>query len=402
MLSNINLNLATKRTLIIVSIAVLLAGLILSLLDGSDRWLAGWLAYTLLLSLSALILLWASKGLKTSSLASKIALGAFLLRLGAGVALIILLPVAGHQTSEVSLAGYVFKDAHIRDVQAWRLASSSGSLLSAFSGSFSGDQYGGMLAISAAVYRYLSPDSHRPALILIMTALAASVGVLFLWKATKMWMNESVANLAGIIFAFYPESILLGGSQMREAFIISSAAIAFYGLQQMHQERNQGWVWIGLALLVLLFFHPPTALAVFIVLFGLWLLRQKGGLSWKPVAIFSIILILALVIVISVWSSLPSLEGTNPVNYILHLVSQQLQFPVLPTRAGIGLDPKIIPPGGGAIVAGCGRILRTHPACSSRSHLRPGSPDLGRHQCATCSGMVCSGTLAVVRPVCQL
>jgi hypothetical protein len=341
MLSNINLNLPAKRTLIIVATAVLLAGLILSLLDGSNRWLAGWLAYTLLLSASALILLWASIGLETSSLASKIALGAFLLRLGAGVALIILLPEAGHQTSEVSLAGYVFKDAHIRDVQAWRLASSSGSLLSAFSGSFSGDQYGGMLAISAAVYRYLSPDSHRPALILITTALAASVGVLFLWKATKIWKNDTVANLAGIIFAFYPESILLGGSQMREAFIISSAAIAFYGLQQMHQERNQSWVWIGLALLVLLFFHPPTALAVFIVLFGLWLLRQKGSLSWKPVAIFSIILILALVIVISVWSSLPSLEGTNPVNIFFTWLANNFNFQSYQLERGSGWIQKL-------------------------------------------------------------
>ena len=326
MLSNINLKLATQRALIIVAAAVLLAGLILALLDGSNQWLAGWIAYTLLLSLSALVLLWVNKGLNASPLVSKIALGAFVLRLGAGVALITLLPVAGHQTSEVSLAGYVFKDALVRDMQAWRLASSSGSLLSAFSGSFSGDQYGGMLAISAAVYRYISPDSHRPALILILTALAASVGVLFLWKATQDWLNEKVANLAAIIFAFYPESILLGSSQMREAFVISSAAIAFYGLQQVHRERKQGWGWIGLALLVLLFFHPPSALATFVILFGLWLLGRTGSFSWKPVVIFSGILILALLVVISVWSSLPSLEGTNPANIFFTWLANNFNF----------------------------------------------------------------------------
>jgi hypothetical protein len=326
MLSNLNLKLATKRTSIIIAGAVLLAGLILSLLDGSSRWLAGWIAYTLLLSLSALILLWAHKGLKASSLATKIALGTFLLRLGAGAALIILLPVAGHQTSEVSQAGYVFKDALIRDTQAWRLASSSGSLLSPFSDSYSGDQYGGMLAISAAIYRYISPDSHRPALILILTALAASVGVFFLWKATRDWLNEKVANLAAIIFAFYPESLLLGSSQMREAFVISSVAVAFYGLQQVRRERKHGWAWIGLALLVLLFFHPPSALTTFIILFGLWLLERKGRLSWKPVALFSGILILALVVVISVWSSLPSLEGTNPANIFFTWLTNNFNF----------------------------------------------------------------------------
>jgi hypothetical protein len=326
MLSHFNLRLATHRSLKISAATVLLAGLVLSLLDGSKHWLAGWIDYTLLLGLSAVVLLRVNKGLRVSSLASKTALGAFLLRLSAGVALMLLLPVAGHQTSEVSLAGYVFKDALIRDMQAWRLASSPDTLLSAFSGSFSGDQYGGMLAISAAIYRYLSPDSHRPALILILTALAASVGVLFLWKAAQDWLNVKVANLAAIIFAFYPESLLLGSSQMREAFVISSAALAFYGLQQLRQQRKPGWVWIGLALLVLLFFHPPTALTTFIILFGLWLLQHKGNLSWKPVAIFSAILILALVIVFSVWSSLPSLEGTNPANILFTWLENNFNF----------------------------------------------------------------------------
>ncbi|MFO7624703.1 MAG: hypothetical protein R6V73_10155, partial [Anaerolineales bacterium] len=115
MLSDPNIKLAPKRTLIIAAVAVLLAGLILSALDSSSQLLTGWIAYTLLLCLAAVVMLWANKGLQVSSLVSKIALSAFILRLGAGVALIILLPVAGHQTSEVSLAGYVFKDALIRD-----------------------------------------------------------------------------------------------------------------------------------------------------------------------------------------------------------------------------------------------------------------------------------------------
>jgi hypothetical protein len=326
MLSKPKRSLATQRTHALVAVAILLSGLLLSVLDGSSRWLQGWIDYTLLLSASALVLLWVNKGLKASPLASRTALGAFLLRVVAGVALIHLLPVAGHQTSEVSQAGYVFKDALVRDMQAWRLASSPDSLTTAFSGSYSGDQYGGMLATSAAIYRYISPDSHRTALIIILTALAASMGVLFLWKAAQEWLNVKVANLAAIIFAFYPESLLLGSSQMREAFVISSVAAAFYGLQQVRQERKQGWAWIGLALLVLLFFHPPTALTTFVILFGLWLLEHKGSLSWKPTALFLGILILALVVVVSIWSSLPSLEGTNPANIFFNWLSNNFNF----------------------------------------------------------------------------
>ena len=341
MLSKLNLNLSPRRNSFVIAGAILLAGLGLSLLDRSSDWLAGWIAYSLLLTLAAFALLYAQKGLKTSSLASKTALGAFLLRLGVGVALILLLPVAGHQTSEVSLAGYVFKDAQIRDMQAWRLASSSDSLLNAFSGSYSGDQYGGMLAISAAIYRYLSPDSQRTALILILTALATGLGVLFVWKASHSWFDEKVASLAALIFAFYPESVLLGSSQMREAFVISSAALAFYGLLQITRERKVGWAWIGLALLVLLFFHPPSALTTFLVLFGLWLLERRSRLSWKTVAIFAGILILALVVIISVWSSLPSLEGSNPVNIFFTWLGNNFSFQSHQLERGSGWIQKL-------------------------------------------------------------
>lgn len=341
MLSIHHINLSQKRNSLIVTGAVLLAALVLSLLDGSSGWLAGWIAYSLLLTLSAFALLYVHRGLKTSALASKTAIGAFLLRLGAGVTLILLLPAAGHQTSEVSLAGYVFKDAQIRDMQAWRLASSTDSLLTAFSGSYSGDQYGGMLAISAAIYRYLSPDSHRAALILILTALATGLGVLFLWKATHDWLNEKVANLAAVIFAFYPESILLGSSQMREAFVISSAALAFYGLLQITRERKRGWVGIGVALLILLFFHPPSALTSFVVLFGLWLLEKRSRFSWKTVGLFSGILILALVIVIAVWSSLPSLEGSNLLNIFFTWLGNNFSFQSHQLERGSGWIQKL-------------------------------------------------------------
>lgn len=341
MLEKLNNNLSPKWSSFVVAGAVLLAGLCLSLLDKSSNWLAGWIAYSILLTFAAFTLLYAQRGLKTSSPASKTALGAFLIRSGVGVALILLLPVAGHQTSEVSLAGYVFKDAQIRDMQAWRLASSPDSLLSAFSGAYSGDQYGGMLAISAAIYRYLSPDSHRTALVLILTALASGLGVLFLWKATQAWFNEKVANLAALIFAFYPESILLGSSQMREAFVISSVALAFFGLLRVTHDRKDGWAWLGLALLSLLVFHPPSALTTFVVLFGLWLLERRARLPWKTVGLFVGIVILALVIVTSVWSSLPSLEGSNPVNIFFTWLGNNFSFQSHQLERGSGWIQKL-------------------------------------------------------------
>jgi hypothetical protein len=326
MLSTSPIKPATKSKIGILAAAVFLAALLLALADGSRSWLTGWLAYGLLLGISALVLLGVNQVLKASPAALKLAVVAFLLRLVIGIALILLLPVAGHQTSDVSLAGYVFKDAQVRDTQAWRLASSSQPLSNAFSGAYSGDQYGGMLAVSAALYRYISPDAHRPMLIILFTAMASSVGVLFLWKAANTWLNEKTAYLATAIFAFYPESVLLGSSQMREGLIISGVAVAFYGLQQITTQKRSGWVWLGLSLLGLLIFHPPSALATFVVIFGLWIFERDQRLSWKQVGIFSSILILALLVVFSVWSSLPSLEGTNPFNIFFTWLGNNFNF----------------------------------------------------------------------------
>jgi hypothetical protein len=308
------------------SISVALFGLSLALIDGNRIWWSGWAAYSLLLALTAIVLLITHLLLKTGLGALKIAIAAFFLRLAVGLALILLLPNAGHQNSEVSLAGYVFKDAHIRDTQAWRLASSSQPLANAFSGAYSGDQYGGLLATSAGLYRYLSPDAHRPLLIVILAAMISAVGVLFLWKAAKAWFNENIATLATLIFAFYPESVLLGSSQMREAFIISGTAVAFYGLQQVVRESRAGWAWLSLSFLILLFFHPPTALTTFIVMAGLWVFERKRRLSWKQLGVFAGVLLLALLVVFSVWSNLPSLEDANPLNFFFTWLGNNFNF----------------------------------------------------------------------------
>jgi hypothetical protein len=326
MLSTSQLNPTWKLKLGALSIGVIVAGLTLSLIDGSGSWWAGWAAYSLLLGLSAILLFGINQVIKASPAAMRLAISAFLVRLTVGLALILLLPVAGHQTSEVSLAGYLFKDAQIRDTQAWRLASSSQPLTNAFSGAYSGDQYGGLLATSAGLYRYLSPDAHRPLLVVILTGLASAVGVLFFWKAAISWINEKVATLAALIFTFYPESVLLGSSQMREAFIISGTALAFYGLQQVSADRRVGWAWLGLAFLVLLFFHPPTALTTFIVLSGLWILQRNRRLSWKQLGIFASITLLAFLVVFSVWSNLPSMEGTNPLNFFFTWLGNNFNF----------------------------------------------------------------------------
>ncbi len=145
-------------------------------------------------------------------------------------------------------------DAYNRDQEAWDLASSDTPLWSAFRGEYTSDQYGGLLALSAAVYRYLSPQTHRPLLVLTLAATASALGVFFLWRAARDWFGDGVALAAGWIFAVYPEAVLLGSSQMREPFILGGIAMAFYGMARIQSGRIRRPGWLVLAT-VILFTH---------------------------------------------------------------------------------------------------------------------------------------------------
>src|ERR1044071_5301467 len=180
----------TNDFLLIILSSLLLGGLFASIENGV--WWLGLLSFSFLVLLSVILLKTAyhwSGGKRT--LGYIIAL-AFLLRLAVGVTLHVALPIYGHD-DEDDRAGYVFTDAHNRDNQAWALATSDAPLLNAFSEKYASDQYGGLLAFNALIYRYLSPDAQRPLMLILFSAFFAALGLPFLWKAVSQVFGENVA-----------------------------------------------------------------------------------------------------------------------------------------------------------------------------------------------------------------
>jgi hypothetical protein len=290
-------------------------GALLAALDGAGRFLNGWIAYSLVSALAFGLLL-AAVRLSGASRAGKAAWTAFILRLAVGVFLFLILPAAGYPDNRATQAGYPFDDAFVRDQQAWKLAVSDTPLVSAFSGSFEGDQYGGMLALSAGVYRYLSPDVHRPVLIIILAAAAGASGVFFVWKAAEVWFGSVVAGMAAWIFALYPESILLGSSHMREPFIITAVAVGLYSITVGRENRGGSYLWLLFSVFILLLFQPSVALFTSLIVFGLWFFDSKHKFSWKQAAGYALILTVSAGILITVWSNLPSLSETQTSNVL--------------------------------------------------------------------------------------
>jgi hypothetical protein len=249
-----------------------------------------------------------------------ITLFAFLLRFGLGVAASSLLPRVGYE-SKPQQAGYLFFDAYRRDSQAWDLAQSSKPLLRAFDDKFSSDQYGGLLWMSAFIYRYLSAGSHQPLLVVLLAALMGSLGVIFVFLTARRLTGERsrIPTLSALIFAFYPEAILLGASQMREPFLMTFIAMAFYGLTEWQATRKKSpWVWISIALAGMLFISPGFVVVTLVALAGWYYFSGSAAgtsverkIPWQVVAGALGLLILALLVVAASWESLVAAKGSG-------------------------------------------------------------------------------------------
>jgi hypothetical protein len=191
---------------------------------------------------------------------------AVLLRLAVGVFWYRTLPVWGHG-SPAEKGGYVMIDASERDKSAWKLARSSQPLWSAIGNNRLSDQYGGFLFISASVYRYLGSSTHQPLLIVVLAAAFSSLAVLFTWAFARRAWGEPAAKLSAWGLALYPEAVLLGSSQMREAFTITLTVAAFYGfMRYIHNRSTANLAWLGLPVLLYVPFSPPFAALLVILL----------------------------------------------------------------------------------------------------------------------------------------
>ena len=172
---------------------------------------------------------------------------AFMLRILLGIFLTWALPRFGY-AEQVQQAGYYYADAFTRDGQAWHLAGSGLSLWRVFNREFMSDQYGGLLFLSGLIYRLFSPDAHRPYLMILMSAGASALGIPFLISAIQKKFSNQTALIAGWIVCLFPDSLLLGASQMREPYLISLFAVSFWAVVRLVEQKVDWKSLVGLAL----------------------------------------------------------------------------------------------------------------------------------------------------------
>ncbi len=306
-----NLN---KRDLIWLLPLSLGLGAALSSLQAGN-WFLGWLGFSFLfllcISLLAISARWAAGG---KTLMWMVAL-AFALRFAGGVATYLALPVNGYEDAD-DKAGFVYTDAHRRDDQAWGLAKSDRPIIDAFNKNYAYDQYGGLLAFSALVYRYVSPDAHRPLMLVLLSAFVAALGLPFAWKAVGQQWGEKVALAFGWVYVVYPESVLLGGSSMRESYLLLFSAFALWGFVSWSlaaAKINTSILWLGLGITGMLLVSPAVAL-VSLVLFAGWMYFASGHSypSWRSIVIVAVVFIAGSFVLASSLDRQGGLGGGTP------------------------------------------------------------------------------------------
>lgn len=330
-----------KQTKIILPLSLLIAGIFAFFETGAYLFSFLSSVFILFVGISAIYKLWDWAGKPRSLI--WILLLAFLLRLALAIAFYRALPVNGYPDSDQQRAGYVFFDAFRRDTQAWDLAQSEQPLVRAFSKEYSTDQYGGLLAFSAGVYRLLSPDVHRPLLIALIGALIAILGMPFFWQAAKYLGGEKLALPATIIFAFYPESILVASSQMREPFLITFVALALWAViawLQDHQNRA-AQIGMGVALVGMLLISPAMAVITLFFL-GVFALLQNEDtkLSPKTITVFIAVIIFSLFLLSSALGQ-TKISASNPFGVIIEWTQRAVLWDVYQLERGSGWVQKL-------------------------------------------------------------
>ncbi len=266
---------------------------------------------------------------------------AFLLRLALGAALYLFLPTGGYENVQ-NQGGYIFYDSFRRDAQAWELAQSDQPILSAFNKNFYSDQYGGLLAFSAASYRFLSPDAHRPLLPVFFGALTSALGLAFLWKAVARQWDAKIATSAAWIYALYPESILMGSAQMREPFLMAFVAMALWGFVEWRSaDFKSAILWLTVSFAGMLLVSPVIALLMLIILAGwMWVTREHGRVSWTALIVIGIVFLAGLYLL--AWG----LErdqpfGSSPLGIIMNWSRDAIKWDVRQLERGSGWIQKL-------------------------------------------------------------
>lgn len=335
-----------------ISISIIAGFILASLaagLYGAEYFWQGLPGAFALSFISILLLFLAWRVADKSKAAGWIMAAAFLLRLLLGLGLTAWLPQVGYDTPQQK-AGYLFRDAFERDKESWGYNLSDESLWDVYWVGFDTDQYGGLLLIGAMVYRMFSPDLHRGAFLIVLSAFFAALAVPFLWKAIRHSWPEKIAMMTVLIYSFYPDSVLYSSSQMREPYVLAFSTIAFWAVQTWRDHRMRSLVSFLASAGLMMLISAKVSLFILVFLLVWFVLEHYPPQKRRTQFIFLAALIVGsfLMVIFSwgwlkesmAWELLVSVQNSGWVQKIVTDLGSSWQLPFL---TGYGLVQPLLP-----------------------------------------------------------
>jgi len=327
-----------------------LVGIAVAFLNPGSLPVIGFASAFILTAICSLCLKLACSRLKVNRSAGLATAVSFTLRLVIGILLFAALPIYGYDEAPPN-NGYLYLDAYARDADAWQLAISDESLLTAFQNEFRTDQYGGLLSFSAAIYRTFSPDAHRPLLILILTSFFTALGLPFLWKAISNRWDEKTANISAWIYALYPESIILGASQLREPILIGLSAVTCCGVVEWNRNRRSSVLALCLGAAGMIFISLKAAAAILLgmaVWFWLENILPKVEKKWRTLTTLLLLVVIIVGLFLSwgwlvdssKWDLYLMESSSGRIQWEVELVGERLRAPFI---IGYGMAQPVLP-----------------------------------------------------------
>lgn len=266
----------------------LVLGAVISAFSAGNFWLGGLKCGILsTLLMLALIRIWRLVG--AGQTLAVLMLVTFTLRIAFGIFLNQGLPNLGFD-NPVQKTGYVFSDAHDRDQVAYEIAVSEEAWLPQIKENIAADQYGGLLTLSAVIYWVFSSDVQRPLVMVLITAAAMAAGLAFLFAVVNRKWGSKIAMIAGWIYALYPDSILLGSSQMREPILIGLTCLLLWSVLDWKTKPLRSLISGLIVTAVTCAFSVPVAGAAATVVFGWVFFEWLNGQPGKQVRRIALIL----------------------------------------------------------------------------------------------------------------
>ena len=186
---------------------------------------------------------------------------------------------------------------------------------------------------------------------MLLTALAGSLAVAFVWAGTEKRWGKQVAVIAAGLVAFFPDAILFGASQMREPFLILFIAYAFWGVIFWKEQRRKATLAIVLSAIGLFLISSRVAVPALAVLVGWFLLerlpqridRKSNAFAW------AVIILAAVVMCVLSWNWLVStssyeifdtIKNSGLVEFVFETIPEKYQVPFV---IGYGLTQPVLP-----------------------------------------------------------